>query len=69
MNDGYEESLTYINKILDGITFGFNVSDMIRYKNILLNEMNVENDLDRIEKVIYEMEQKGVIGYLEIINQ
>lgn len=65
LNDDYEESLTYINKILNGITFGFNVSDMIRYKNILLNEMNVENDLDRIEKIIYEMEQKGVIGYLE----
>lgn len=67
LNDDYEESLTYIDKVLDSITFGFNASEMIRYKKILLNKMNKENDLNRLEKVIYEMEQKGVIKCLENI--
>ena len=67
-NDNLEESLEYIDKILNSITFGFNAAEMVKYKAILLNEMKIKNNLSRVQEVVSEMENKGIIKYLEEIS-
>lgn len=41
---------------------------MVKYKAILLNEMKIKNNLSRVQEVVSEMENKGIIKYLEEIS-